>query len=71
MHSVSLDFDNIYQRIIKSGSHIFKENTSLGDSINFLDPDGHKLEIHMENWEDRIAAKKENPGFWQNIEWFI
>lgn len=64
------DFEIISQKIICSGATIFKANTSPGNSFYFLDPDGHKLEIHVGNWEDRLAFKKSNPGIWKNIEWF-
>lgn len=64
------DFNAISRRIIKSGATIFKNNTSPGDSLYFLDPDQHKLEIHVSNWQERIAAKKNDPGTWRNIEWF-
>jgi len=37
----------------------------------FLDPDDHKLEIHVGNWQVRISAKKENPSNWKNVEWFV
>jgi catechol 2,3-dioxygenase-like lactoylglutathione lyase family enzyme len=65
------DFELMAARIINSGTRIFKENTSPGESLYFLDPDGHKLEIHAGNWRDRIAAKKADIGNWKNVEWFI
>lgn len=70
--SVSQDvFVAMQQKIIASGAEVFKDNTSPGDSLYFLDPDGHKLEIHASNWQERIEAKKANPGRWENIEWFV
>jgi catechol 2,3-dioxygenase-like lactoylglutathione lyase family enzyme len=65
------DFKAMAERIINSGAKLFKENTSPGDSLYFLDPDGHKLEIHCGDWQTRIQAKKENPGRWTNVEWFV
>ena len=65
------DFDALSQRITQSGAKIFKENTSPGKSLYFLDPDDHKLEIHVGNWQARIHAKKANPGHWKNMEWFV
>lgn len=56
---------------MNSGAILFKENTSPGKSLYFLDLDGHKLEIHVGDWKTRIAAKKENPGKWTNVEWFV
>jgi len=54
------DFDDMTNKIIASGCKIFKENTSPGDSLYFLDPDGHKLEIHVGTYEMRITAKKKS-----------
>lgn len=65
------DFRAMSQRIISSGTLIYKENCSPGDSLYFLDPDGHKLEIHVGNWQTRVQAKKKNPGNWKNVEWFV
>ena len=65
------DFELMSQRIIDFGAKVFKENSSPGSSLYFLDPDGHKLEIHVSNWHARILAKKNNPGAWKNVEWFV
>lgn len=65
------DFELISTKILQSGAQIFKENISPGDSLYFLDPDGHKLEIHVGNWQMRIKAKKSDAGQWKNVEWFI
>jgi catechol 2,3-dioxygenase-like lactoylglutathione lyase family enzyme len=65
------DFDALSEKIKSSGAQIYKENTSPGKSLYFLDPDGHKLEIHVGNWQDRIASKKKDPGKWTNVEWFV
>lgn len=65
------DFAAITQRIMAAGAQVFKDNTSPGDSLYFLDPDGHKLEIHVGDWRARVQAKKADPGAWQQVEWFV
>lgn len=73
-YAFSVTTDNFYamsKRIIESGEKVFKENTLPEDSLYFEDPDGHKLEIHVDNWQSRIAAKKATVGSWKNVEWFV
>ena len=65
------NFSKMSEKIINSGIKIYKENLSEGDSVYFVDPDGHKLELHVGNWQSRINAKKLNQGSWQNIIWYI
>jgi catechol 2,3-dioxygenase-like lactoylglutathione lyase family enzyme len=65
------EFAPLSARILKAGAPIFKDNSSPGQSLYFLDPDAHKLEIHVGDWRTRIAAKKANQGNWKNVEWFI
>jgi len=65
------NFEPMVQKIKESGGQIFKENNSPGDSLYFLDPDGHKLEIHVGDWQSRIASKKREEGPWQNVTWFV
>jgi len=65
------EFELMSSQITSSGVEIFRENQSPGDSLYFLDPDGHKLEIHVGDWRSRVKAKKHNPGNWQDITWFV
>lgn len=56
------DFDSIRQKIICAKTKIFKENTSEGDSLYFLDPNGHKLEIHVGDWKTRLDRYRNHSG---------
>ncbi len=37
------NFNSFSERLIKASVNVWKENVSEGDSLYFLDPDGHKL----------------------------
>jgi hypothetical protein len=37
--------------------------------LYFIDPNGHKLEIHASDWETRIKTAKANP--WAEFEFFL
>lgn len=65
------DFTSLANRIISSGTKVFKQNVSFGESLYFLDPDEHKLEIHASNIHERLAIKKNDPGSWEEVEWFL
>ncbi len=65
------DFSSMKSRMLSFGVVSFKENNSPGDSFYFLDPDNHKLEIHTGSWQERIESKKQNPGTWKNISWYL
>jgi catechol 2,3-dioxygenase-like lactoylglutathione lyase family enzyme len=56
-------------RIRASGATIWQENWTEGDSLYFLDPDGHKLEIHASDLATRIATAKAQP--WEGLEFFV
>lgn len=55
------DFDAMCRRIEVSHAATWQANTSEGASHYFLDPDGHKLEIHVSDLSARIRAAKGNP----------
>ncbi len=65
------EFDHMVERITGADVPTFKKNTSPGESFYFLDPDGHKLEIHVGTWQHRVIAKKADAGNWENVEWYI
>lgn len=49
------------QNIDRLNLKLWQENTSEGDSLYILDPDNYKLELHVGDWETRLAAIKKNP----------
>ena len=64
-------FTAVVNRLKQHGCESFQDNTSPGDSFYFLDPDGHQLEIHTGTYQDRLEAKKNNPGSWSDITWYV
>lgn len=56
-------FKSMSQRIIESKARIFQENSSEGDSLYFLDPNGHKLEIHCGDLKSRLNYYKGKEGY--------
>jgi catechol 2,3-dioxygenase-like lactoylglutathione lyase family enzyme len=63
------DIAPLSQRIRACGATIWQENWTEGDSLYFLDPDGHKLEIHASDLATRIEAAKAQP--WDGLEFFV
>ena len=48
------DFEALADRI-RAATTIWKDNRSEGASLYFLDPDGHKLELHLGSLESRLT----------------
>ncbi len=65
------NFEKMKTRLLENGVFSFQKNSSSGESFYFLDPDGHKLEIHTGSAQDRLKAKKNDPGSWTHVEWFV
>ena len=57
----SQDFSSFTQRLCLAGVTIWKQNRSEGESFYFLDPDGHKLEIHVGTLAQRLSACRKVP----------
>jgi len=55
-------------RFADADVRLWKENTSEGGSIYFLDPDGHQLELHAGNLESRLESIRLEP--YENLELF-
>ncbi|MGY5958605.1 FosA family fosfomycin resistance glutathione transferase [Kosakonia sp. BK9b] len=55
------DFTAFVDRLEQAGVANWKVNKSEGHSWYFLDPDGHKLEAHVGNLAQRLAACREKP----------
>ena len=54
-------FPEYSDRLKVLGVKQWKQNTSEGDSIYILDPDHHKLELHIGDLSSRIAATQKAP----------
>ena len=54
------DFEPLARRI-RARAPIWKDNRSEGQSLYFLDPDGHKLELHCGTLASRLASYRIRP----------
>jgi catechol 2,3-dioxygenase-like lactoylglutathione lyase family enzyme len=61
-------FEGLCGRIRASGAAIWQENWTEGESLYFLDPNSHKLEIHTSDLADRLRAARRDP--WEGLELF-
>lgn len=62
------DFAQMCQKILQADVQLWQENKTEGDSLYFLDPDGHKLEIHASNLATRLEMAQESP--WPGLAFF-
>lgn len=57
----STEFEMRIAQIRAAGAPIWKDNRSEGDSLYFLDPDGHKLELHVGDLGTRLETCRAAP----------
>lgn len=55
------DFAPFAARLRAAGVPEWQQNRSAGDSLYFLDPDGHRLEAHAGSLAQRLAACRAAP----------
>lgn len=52
---------DLTKRLRSAGVSEWKTNTSEGESVYFLDPDGHRLELHCGDLRTRLRACRDKP----------
>jgi len=55
------EFEAFLLKLKDANVTIWKENKSEGKSCYFLDPDGHKLEIHVGGLHERLESCRQAP----------
>ncbi|KPN92322.1 fosfomycin resistance glutathione transferase [Pseudomonas nunensis] len=55
------DFLPFVERLQSAGVKEWRDNRSEGASFYFLDPDGHKLEVHVGDLASRLNACRQKP----------
>ena len=55
------NFPKLKSQLMSAGIKQWKQNKSEGDSLYILDPNGHKLELHVGNLAMRLESLKTNP----------
>jgi len=55
------DFAPLVARLRQADVQEWRDNRSEGASFYFLDPDGHKLELHVGDLASRLQACRDNP----------
>jgi len=53
------DFESFSYKLKQAGVTVWKDNKSEGQSFYFLDPDGHKSELHVGDLASRLVQCRE------------
>ena len=59
---------DLRDKLSGAGVPEWKHNTSEGQSLYLLDPNGHRLELHCGTLETRLSALKESP--YKGLVWY-
>lgn len=65
-HVPAAHFEAAAARIRGAGATVWQDNRSEGASLYFLDPTGHKLEIHATDLAERLRTARLAP--WEGLE---
>lgn len=55
------DMPKIKQTLTENNTPLWQTNRSEGESIYCLDPDGHKLELHIGDLHSRLSSLQKSP----------
>jgi len=62
------NFAEFSQRLRELNVPLWRQDKSEGDSLYFLDPDGHQLEAHVGDLKSRLATCRSHP--YSEMEFF-